>query len=187
MATADGGAAAAKRMAERAKRVRDMSRPLKVFGAEIVKATDDSFRNSRGVDGAPWPKLAESTIIARHLRRKGGRPKGFSRKRGGRLTESARDTRAKAISSGAGIKPLVDTGRMRNSQNTKVTGRNTLVWSAVGYMGPHITGSTKRPGRPPMRNPTVFEGTGANARLKPQFGERLTKLLTTWVETGAVA
>lgn len=190
MPGSQGGAEAAKRMQERARRARDLSVPLKVFGEEIIKATATAFQASRGVDGEPWPALAASTIIARHLKRKGGRPKGFSAKhrRGsvrGRLTDAAKLTRMDAVLSGAGIVPLVDTGRMKNSQRAALNGRNTLVWSGVGYFGPHITGAKN--GRPPRRNPTVFDGHGADARIKPAFAARLGTLIRAYIETGVVA
>ena len=97
----------------------------------------------------------------------------------------------------AGIKPLIDTARMKNSQRATLRGKRALVWSAVGYMGPHITGG-KAPsgqgaslfgggGHPPMRNPTCFVGVGGEARLKPMFATRLTSLIRQWVETGAVS
>lgn len=194
MATgSQGGAEAAKRMLDRAQRMRDHSVPLKVFGAEILAATERAFQASQGVDGTPWPPLAASTIIARHLKRAGGRPKGFKAKHRGKgsqrghLTDSARLTRMEAVLSGAGIKPLIDTGRMKNSQRATLRGARAMIWSAVGYMGPHITGSEKRPGRPPMRNPTVFDNHGDGARLKPAFAKRLTDLVRQYIETGAVA
>lgn len=192
MAGGDNGAAAAQRMRDRAKRMRDHRVPLKVFGEELVTATADAFQKSIGPDGEAWAPLAPSTIIGRHLKRRGGRPKGFSQKhkRGsvrGRLTDRAKLARMEAVLSQAGIKTLIDTGRMKNSVRAKVMGARSLVWSAVGYMGPHITGSVKRPGRPPKRNPSPFIGHGSGARLVPHMAARLTALVRQYVETGAVA
>lgn len=180
MAPADGGAGAAKRMAERAERIRNLAPALRVFAEEIVKATDDAFDQSRTVTGKPFPKLAPSTIEARGRKVRGASTK--SRKAGtrGRLTASARKARSAAAGS---HKPLVDTARARNSaKHTKIRGGDTIQWSAVGYLGPHIHGKGV-----PQRNPTAFEGKPGNMRLVGKFQRRLSKLVTTYIETGKAA
>ena len=167
-------------MKERAARVRNLAPALKVFAEEIHKATDDAFDKSRTVEGAAFKRLAPSTLEARGRRVKGGKAK--SRKIGtkGRLTPGARKAREAAAGS---HKPLVDTSRARNSQRAKVGGGNSIRWSAVGYLEPHIKGLGV-----PQRNPTVFDvPKNGKPVLKPAFAARLTKVVRTYIETGKAA
>lgn len=175
MAPADGGVAAAKRMLDRAARLKNLAPVLKVFAEEIHRATDDAFDQSRNVLGQPFPKLASSTLNARGSKVRGGKRKT----KGGRLTPGALNARLKASGS---HKPLIDTGRARNSQRAQVKG-NSIRWSAVGYLEPHMRGK-----KLPKRNPTVFAvPSSGKPALHVPFARRLSSLVTRYVDTGKVA
>lgn len=162
------------RLFERAKRLRDHTPALKIYAEWVRKATDDAFQNSRELDGTPFPALADSTIEDR-VRTTGGKRKSKKKEA--------------AMRAPGGIKPLIKTGRMRNSQRAEVTGTNALRWSAIGYTGPHVTGSLSKPGRPPRRNPTVFEGNirDGSARLQERAMAKLRDMVASYVETGKVS
>lgn len=145
------------------KAVADMTKAYKLFGADLVKKTDDGFHTSVGFDGEAWEPLATSTIEAR-IARVGG----FKRTKKGKFTKGALKKQEAMLSPG-GIKPLVDTARARNSQHVQVS-RDGLEWSAVGYLGTHMAGTT-RAGRGrnvtiPVRNPTGFELVGGQWVLR---------------------
>lgn len=175
MAPADGGAAAAQKMLQRASRLRNLGPALKLFAAEITKATDDAFDQSRNVLGKPFPKLAPSTLEARGRKVKGGKRKSKS----GRLTAGALKARLTSIDS---HKPLVDTARARNSQRATVQG-NAVRWAAVGYLEPHMRGKGV-----PKRNPTVFAvPKSGKPTLHAPFGRRLSAIVHRYIETGRAA
>lgn len=201
--SAEGLDDAAKRMAERAERMKDLSIPLKVVAAEIEKRTDDAFRGQMSPAGERWTELAESTRLARKGARKLERRLNRRTERGG-LTKGAEKARAKygasrgvAITSGGEAlvfaRALVDTGRMRNSVRVRVR-KHEIEFSAVGYMGPHITGGQRggKPNRPPKRNPTVFQQSGfsrANARgweSIPEVQSYLLRVIGKFISTGQV-
>ena len=182
---ADGGGGAreaAQRMRDRAKRMRDHSPALKVFGQAIDKLTSDGFRGQKELDGERFAPLAPSTIEAR-IRAKGG-----SKRTGrGTLTKGASKKRA-AMSAPGGMQILQITGLQKNSARTTVTAKNTATWSAIGRLLPHMTGSASPEGRPPKRNPTVFDvGRDGKAKLKPRVAKMLREYLTNYIETGKVA
>lgn len=182
-ADGSGGAReAAQRMRERAKRLRDHTPALKVFGEQIRKLTDDGFQNSRELDGEAFASLAPSTIEAR-IRAKGGNKKT----RKGTLTAGAAKKRA-AMSTPGGMKILQITAVMRNSQRAVTTGKNMLTWSAVGRLLPHMTGSHGVLGHLPQRNPTVFDvDSSGKPSLKPRVAKMLHEYIASYVETGKVA
>lgn len=192
--TADGLEQAEQRNVERTKRLRDLSPAFKFVAAEIEKETDDAFAQSKSPAGEGWPTLAESTRLARKGAKK-LEARLNRRTTSGKLTKAAFKGREKFASRGVAItsigeakvfgKPLVDTGRMRNSVRVRVH-KKYLVFSAVGYMAPHITGSLNQPGRPPKRNPTVFEIAGGNIRPIPRIHDLIVRTLGTYVRTGKV-
>lgn len=185
--SAEGLTESQRGMELRARRMRDLSPPLRVVAAEIEERTDRAFRDSTSPYGEPWPALAPSTLLARAAKLPGARRRG----KGGKLTRGARGKRSSAIAAynaGAGgiFKPLVDTGRMRGSVRVRVTG-NELEFAAVGYMAPHITGGIKNPARPPKRNPTVFQ-RAASGELQaiPSILSMLLRAVSRYVATGSV-
>lgn len=184
MAGADGNdaASAAQRMRERAARALNHTPALKLFAAWATKVTDDGFQISKELDGAPFPALAPSTI-AQRLSEAGALKK--SKRRTSGLTKKS-EQRYRAMTAPGGMKPLVKTARMRNSQRMQATGKNGLEWSAIGYLAPHITGSASPEGRPPRRNPTVFSGAGDTLTLKPKAREKLNAMVSSYIETGKV-
>lgn len=167
--TLDGAAA---RMAARAERLRDLTPAMKAYGAWLEKQVDDGFDQSREFGGAPFPELKQSTIDSR-IRRAGGFK---TNKRSGLLTAGAAKKQAKLIAPG-GIKPLVDTARARNSQHFDARADGGT-WSAVGYLGPHMTGGKAGLQR---RNPTPFEYVAGKWSLKPEARRRFTETVTAYV------
>ena len=160
---------------------------LTVFGAELTKRVDDAFQNSKSPAGEIWPTLAPSTVAKRAAKLPGAKRRG----KDGKLTKGAKQKRVQGAAAyqhaGAGnIKALVDTARMRNSQNVRVDA-TSLLWSAVGYMAPHITGSQKRPGRPPKRNPAPFELNGGKWELTPALQALLARYVSGYITTGKVS
>lgn len=149
--TVHGLTAADRALRDRARRIRDLTPAMKEGARLIEKETDDSFRKQRSPLGEPWATLKPSTIAGRAARIKSKKIRS-------------------AILAG-GVTPLVDTGRMRNSVHVKATKRQ-MRFSAVGYMGPHMTGG----GPLPKRNPTVFE-FATRWQLVPHVRERLTQII----------
>lgn len=179
---ASGPTAAAQRMRDRAKRMRDHTPALKVFGETIRKLTDDGFQKQAELDGQAFPPLAPSTVEAR-IAAKGGN----KRTKRGSLTKGAVSKRA-MLSAPGGMKMLQITGVQRNSNHVAITGKNQLTWSALGRLLPHVTGSHSPEGHPPKRNPTVFDvGRDGKPKLKPRVAKLLHDMVTSYVETGKVA
>ena len=175
--------AAAKRLREMAARMRDHTPALKVFGQEIDKATSDAFQQQREIGGDAWPDLASSTVEAR-LR---GHKPANRRTRKGEFTEKAKGLRARLTAPG-GMKMLQITRQMANSARTTVAGKNKLVWSALGRLLPHMTGSKGVLGHLPKRNPTVWDvNSQGKPELKPPFKQRLREVVDSYIRTGKVA
>ena len=185
--SAQGLTEAQQHMAQRAARMRNLAPALRVVAAEIEQRTDDAFRDSKSPYGELWPKLAPSTLLSRAAKLPGAKRTG----KAGGLTKGAQRKREKAISAynagtGGIFKPLVDTGRMRGSVRVRVRG-NELEFAAVGYMAPHITGSLSRPGRPPKRNPTVFQRAASGELMAiPSILALLLRTVSRYVQTGQV-
>lgn len=140
-------AAVASALAAMKSRLERLSPVLKVIAEEITERTDASFPKSASPLGAQWATLATSTLIDRARRRS---PAARKRQKNAphRLTKGAKAKRVGFVLAyhngqqgfgGVTATPLIDTGRMRKSQRTLVK-NNALEWSAVGYMGPHMTG-----------------------------------------------
>jgi hypothetical protein len=68
---------------------------------------------------------------------------------------------------------------MRKSQRTLVK-NNALEWSAVGYMGPHMTGGKNLP----KRNPTVFELSAGQWKMIPAMHSYVVASVSLYVRTG---
>ena len=155
------------------KAVANLTPAYKLFGADLVKKTDDAFHASVGFDGEAWEPLATSTIDSR-IAKVGG----FKRTKKGKFTKGALKKQAK-MSAAGGIKPLVDTARARNSQHVGPASRDGIEWSAVGYLGTHMAGTSKA-GRGrnitiPKRNPTGFELVGGQWVLRDSTKKMLQK------------
>jgi len=162
-------------------RLKDMTPAFKAFGSFLEKGTDDCFQNSADWDGNAFDDLAVSTIDARIA--KAG---GFKRTKSGKFTKGARKKQA-AMAATGGIKILVDTARARNSQHTEAS-KDSLKWSAIGYIGPHITGSETVVGRPPKRNVSPFEKVGGAWKLNIKANAELNRLVVKHIRgEGSVA
>lgn len=158
-----------------AARCADLEPAFEAFGAYIVKTTDDGFRNEREADGTVFAPLAVATIDAR-IAKVGG----FKRTRKGSFTKGALKKQAR-LSAPGGIKILTDTARARNSQHTVAT-PNSLTWSAVGYLGAHMAGTS----RVPKRNPTPFVRVGNGWALNAKAQDKVTVDIRHYVQTGEV-
>ncbi len=190
-------------------RMRDQTPAMKVIGEEVVLRTVNAFRAQQSPAGDDWADLADSTIQARAAKLPGAsrRSKGVTTHqkgklrglgvsddiigRTGRLTAGARKKRATAILGHAlgagGITPLIDTGRLRASAGRYKAGPKSVTWSVVGYGGYHMTGSLKRPGRPPKRNFAVFERTaGGKWTAIPAMDRFARETISRFVLTGAL-
>jgi hypothetical protein len=149
-------------LAARAAALRNLRPVLKDIAAEVDKLTAEAFEKSRRVDGLPFGDLKDSTILGRLRRRKSAYRKataGTKPRKGETSAErkarmAQRKSQALAAAKGANFKPLIDTGRMRNSSKARVVGESSVRWAVVDYGVPHITGGKNW--RPPQRNPSVF-------------------------------
>lgn len=159
-------------MQARSMRMRSLRKPLQVVAREIEKLTDDAFDRSMSPAGETFPSLAESTIEARARQSKAAR----KRDEFGDLTPKAERIRA-GIRAPGGVKPMVNTGRARNSQHATVIGDDAIQWSAVGYLEPSITGGKHIP----KRNVSVFEKSGDGYVLIPALQQKLRGAIVTHV------
>lgn len=125
-------------------------------------ATDAAFRAQRSPAGEQWPKLAASTLAARRRAAKGGQ----SRSARGQFT---------------GDQALNRTGTMR-ATTKYVAEAATIKLVTVGYMPPHQVGASN--GRPPKRNPLVFERVGGKPVLAEPFGSEYRQAFIEHVEGG---
>ena len=148
--TSNAGEIAAK-LGARAAALRDVRPVLLGIAGDIDLMTAEAFTNSKRVDGLPFADLADSTKLGRLRRRKGAYRKA---KGGKKATPEQRKAGIDAAIKAAKFRPLIDTGRMRNSARARVTSNTTVRFAIVDYGVPHITGTPK--GRPPQRNPSVF-------------------------------
>lgn len=85
----------------------------------------------------------------------------------GSIAKALRNSRAKykqqkkRIALPSGIKILIDTARARNSNHVDPPERTRILWSAVGYLAYHMSGTR----RMPARNPTPFVFSGGKWQL----------------------
>lgn len=190
MAGADGDtpAAAVERMRLRQQRLLDSSAVYRQLAVEFSQQTASAFRNERSPFGEDWLRLARSTVARRVAKLPGASSRS---KKTGRLTKGARIKRAAAAAvydqGGGNIKPLVDSGRLRQSIAYTPT-RDGIEITAVWYIRYHVTGSLKVRNRPPKRNPLVIQQTasGAGYALIPAAHTRFLRAFTGFVETGTV-
>jgi phage gpG-like protein len=168
MPGADGSYTPGEAAAKMAARIRNITnlKPLMDAQAKLFQsATDAAFKAQRSPAGESWPKLAQSTLDARKRAAKGGK----SRDTLGRFTGNA---------------ALYRTGTMRRT--TKYVGDvSTVRLQTVDYMTPHQVGNAQ--GRPPKRNPLVYERAGGQLVLAPQFARQFRDAFIAYVETGKVA
>lgn len=174
-----------KRLASMESRLRDLTPALKVIAQEVELRTDDALARSASQEGKQWPALRRSTLEAR-ARRSSAAARRRQKRSPGRLTAGAKRKRAAMVQAyrvGApsAAKALIDTGRLRTSQRARVVGQ-TVEWSAVGYIGPHMVGASN--GRPPKRNPTCFELRGLEWALNAPMALYIAQKVRAFVMTG---
>lgn len=187
----NGGDSLRAHLAARAARVRDLSPAMRVIGEEMVTRGHQAFRERQSQTGDEWAVLAASTMAARAAklpgakRRKKGHVTPAERARlkglglrgdllpGTSLTKGAKAKRGQARRlAGLGVStgvlnsmfpPLVDTGRLRQSQRYQLIGKTGLRWSVVGYGGYHIGGAPRA--NIPARNFAPIERVGASDKF----------------------
>lgn len=168
MAGADGSyttAEAAQRMTRRASALQPQN--MQRFHEGVAKkwqtATDVAFRAQRSPAGEQFPKLAESTLARRRAKAKGGK---------------SRDARGAFT----GNQALNRSGEMRRTTKY-IPESGTIKLATVGYMPPHQSGAKN--GRPPKRNPLVFERAGGKPRLVEPYGGQYRQAFLDHVESTA--
>lgn len=178
----DGGIPLRSKLDAMKARLRDQTPAMRAIGEEIVLRTTDAFRARKSPAGEAWDALADSTLRARAAKLPGANRRGKT----GRLTKGAQAKRAAGIVNPGAIAPLIDTGRLRASAGRYKAGRDSVVWSVVGYGGYHMGGSVKRPGRPPKRNFSVFERVGDRWAPIPAMRAYALDTVRRYVLTGAL-
>jgi len=153
---------AADRMLLRAKHMQDLTPLMRSQATKWQRATERAFQQQRSPAGEKWPTLAPSTIAQRI----GSQDK---RHRGRR----------------SGFKALIKTGRL-NTTLKYIPESATIKVSAVDYLGPHVTGSKKKIGRPPKRNPLVYDRVDGKLVLVEPYGSAFRAAFIKWVEEGRV-
>lgn len=145
----------------RAQHMRDLTPLMRSQALKWQRATERAFQQSRSPAGDQWPPLAPSTIASRI--------KTQDKRERGRRT---------------GYKPLIKGGTL-NITLRYIPESATIKVSAVPYLAPHVTGSYKRViGRPPKRNPLVYERVGGKPALAPDFAKRFRDAFIKYVEDG---
>lgn len=180
--TTNAGAIVAN-LAARAAALRNIRPVLKDVAAEIDRVTAEAFEKSRRVDGLPWPDLKDSTIIGRLRRRKGAfrkaqagtKPKKNASTQDRKGLAKRRQEQILAAAKDAKFKPLIDTGRMRNSAKARVVSDTTVRWAVVDYGVPHIVGGKNA--NPPQRNPSVFRVINGAWVIEPKVAAFIAKKL----------
>lgn len=109
---------------------------LNEIGMISTESTRMRFDDSRAPDGTKWKRLSRETL----LRRAGGRKKAYTKR--GRLKKRAVRVMRRA-------KPLLDTGRLRNSITYQVIGdKKVAIGTNVEYAATHQFGRGRIPSRP---------------------------------------
>jgi hypothetical protein len=184
--------AAAARLRLRADRLDDLTPATEAFAIWCDRQTAEAFESLRSPAGEDWPPLAARTIARRAAKVKGANRRS---KATGKLTKGAKRVRKEtrlraqgfATAGGGNIKPLWDTGRLRQSIQ-HLGGKDRMTISAVVYISYHVTGSLKVANRPPQRNPLVIQKSpaGDGFALIPIADERFRECINSHVLTGRV-
>lgn len=181
------------RTKQRRERVEHLGPAFTVFGASIVKQTDDCFQMQRDWNGEPFAALAESTLAqkigkvafkGRKLQEDGTYKrrsrKAYAKKRARVRAKLTQPNFARSDPSRGNIKILIDTARARNSNHVDDPEATYMLWSAVGYLAYHMTGTS----RMPERNPTPFVWASKAWGLHPRARTELNMLMLNYVLRG---
>lgn len=151
-----------------------MGRILPAIGNILVANAQLTFRESRDPWGVAWAPLTATTLYQRAARRTGGKPY----KRDGTLKKSAAAIFATA-------KPLLDTGRLRNSVTFRIDGSTVIVGTNVIYAGTQQFGAKKRSykgrapwGDVPARRFLPIRTRGGNVDLPLDTRRQIVDVLT---------
>lgn len=106
---------------------------------------------------------------------KSGKLKRVSR----RLTKASDALRGQMLAPG-GIQILIDTARARNSNHIDPPDKTSVMWSAVGYLAYHMSGTT----RMEARNPTAFAWNGKKWDLADDANKDLKQAVTNYIYRG---
>jgi len=110
---------------------------LEEIGEAMVSSTKQRFIDSRDPAGRKWKRLAYDTVLGRL----GGRRKAFTKR--GRLRAAAR----RKLTTGGGIKPLINSGDLLSSIDRQVRGNEVIVGSDMKYAAIHQFGGKAGRGR----------------------------------------
>lgn len=138
MAASDDFKSAAQRMEEIAKRLKNLKPVLTVAAEDLRKFVDNRFESSSAPDGEEWQDLSPTTIMRRAQR-------GKRRGKNGRRRKLSTQALHNAIGN---VKPLVDTGRLRQSITTRVDNGSVYVGTNTAYAAVHQWGGAEIPARP---------------------------------------
>ena len=142
-------------------RARDMRPMFAEIGEGIKADAQMRFKDSRDPYGQAWKPLTASTLLGRARRRAG---KGGIRTKKGALRKPAQRIMASA-------RPLLDTGRLRNSIASRLLGNvGVEVGTSVAYAAIHQFGGQAGRGRKVAIPARPFIATQARG-LPREYGE----------------
>lgn len=131
-----GGSAAQRALAALQARATDLAPVFRGVADDAVAESQLGFRGSMDPYGVPWKPLAPATLEGRARRAAGGKPI----KRDGTL-------KVKALRAMASAKPLLDTGRLRNSLTRDAGPSEASVGTNAVYARIHQFGGQAGRGR----------------------------------------
>lgn len=187
-----------------AARLADMRPILEVVAADVRTKIDDSFAQSGGPAGEPWPPLAPMTVGVRDVRAARSRARAAGRalreENARRVTAGHRPLSgadAHAFRSGhieanrRPHKPLLDTGRLRGSITTRVAQKSLLFGTNVVYAAAQHFGNPNNrvfggpPGPIPAR-PFLLVGQDGQSLSPADWWRERISTIQEWIITGEV-
>lgn len=163
---------------EREQRMLNLQPVNQRFAAVLRKEIRAAFNQSRSPKGERFPPLKPSTIAGRKKSR-------GSAQAAGPLTDLMAQLSASVARAQSGIKPLVDTGRLRRSIGV-IAGPRGIRLFFIGYLRPHIGGGGADKRHPPKRNPLPYEKQGGQLRLIARLAQEYDRRVRAWVMTGTL-
>jgi len=134
----------------------NLSAVLAPLAQDLRTLIDNSFQQSRSPGGDDWRPLSPRTI---------------ARRRHG-------------SGSGPRAKPLIDTGRLRNSLQVVAQPRSIQFGTSVEYAGPQQFGTKTIPARPFL--PVTGSGEFMNAGPAEAWLDEAAEMIADYIETGRV-
>lgn len=187
-----------KRVSDIQARAKNLRPVLTVLAQDLRTFVDDRFATSTGPNGRPWADLSESALESRARRAAGPSvvrnrligplPEGASRTRRRAWTRRRSERAAAAVFN---AKPLIDTGRLRQSIATRVGRTELAVGTNVVYGGTHQFGSED--GLVPARPFLPFSSSATGSSVEPvttgpaqQLWDRIRESVRAFILTGQI-